>query len=422
MDTHRPDTPLAKNPQPRQRPRARLLTQLARLEAHLALPGDDETVRRRKVVAFFAGLAGANTALLVAVHYFAGGAPLLGWLYVMTVVVSGLTLSYLVIRPRAYNACVLVTATYVTIHPWVVGLASGGFRSGLLPMLWALVGPAGALLLLGVRPALANAALYVVLAVVSVALDPLVASNAPDLPQSIHLTASLLSALVPGMMVLFIALFLFQQVERARLQADTLLLNVLPGPVADRLRGGPVTIADSYAEVTVLFADIVDFTRRSATADARDVVNLLNAVFSDFDELADRYGLEKIKTIGDAYMVVGGLPQPRPDHTQAVVAFAVEMLATLKRHCAWDGTPIGVRIGIHTGPTVAGVIGRRKFIYDLWGDTVNTASRMESYGLENAIQVTAAVRDKLDGQYAFTPRGPIDVKGKGPMMTYILKP
>nr|MBP8948191.1 adenylate/guanylate cyclase domain-containing protein [Promineifilum sp.] len=112
----------------------------------------------------------------------------------------------------------------------------------------------------------------------------------------------------------------------------------------------------------------------------------------------------------------------RPDHTQAVVAFAVEMLAALKRHCAWDGTPIGVRIGIHTGPTVAGVIGRRKFIYDLWGDTVNTASRMESYGLEGTIQVTAAVREKLNGQYDFAPRGPIDVKGKGPMMTYILRP
>lgn len=399
-----------------------LLGFITRLERHLALPGDDETLRRRKVVAFFAGLAGVNTALLFAVLYFIGGAPLLGWLYVMTVVVSGLTLSYLLLRPRAYHACVLITATYVTIHPWAVGLASGGFRSGLLPMLWALVGPAGALLLIGVRPALLNAALYVVMAVVSVALDPLVAANAPDLPQAIHLTASLLSALVPGMMVLFIALFLFRQVERARLQADTLLLNVLPAPVADRLRAGPVTIADSYTDVTVLFADIVDFTRRSAAADARDVVNLLNAVFSDFDELADRHGLEKIKTIGDAYMVVGGLPQPRPDHTQAVVAFAVEMLTVLKRHSAWDGTAVGVRIGIHSGPTVAGVIGRRKFIYDLWGDTVNTASRMESYGLENVIQVTAAVRDKLNGAYAFEPRGPIDIKGKGPMMTYILRP
>jgi guanylate cyclase len=417
-----PDAHLTENNLPGGRWRTALAAQIARLEHRLALPGDDETLRRRKVVAFFAGLAGVNTALLFAVLYFVGGAPLLGWLYVMTVVVSGLTLSYLLWRPSAYYTCVFITATYVTIHPWAVGLASGGFRSGLLPMLWALVGPAGALLLIGVRPALLNAALYVVLAVVSVALDPLVVANAPDLPQAIHLTASLLSALVPGMMVLFIALFLFRQVERARLQADTLLLNVLPAPVADRLRAGPVTIADSYTDVTVLFADIVDFTRRSAAADARDVVNLLNAVFSDFDELADRHGLEKIKTIGDAYMVVGGLPQPRPDHTQAVVAFAVELLDVLKRHCAWDGTAVGVRIGVHTGPVVAGVIGRRKFIYDLWGDTVNTASRMESYGLENVIQVTAAVRDKLNGQYTFLPRGPIDIKGKGPMTTYILMP
>ena len=417
-----PDAHLTENNLPGRWLRTALAAQIARLECHLALPGDDETLRKRKLVAFFAGLAGVNTALLFAVLYFAGGAPLLGWLYVLTVVVCGFTLAYLLLRPRAYYACVFITATYVTIHPWAVGLASGGLGSGLLPMLWALVGPAGALLLLGVRPALVNAALYVVLGVVSVALDPLVAANAPDLPQSIRLTASLISALVPGMMVLFIALFLFRQVERARVQADTLLLNVLPALVADRLRAGPVTIADSYDDVTVLFADIVDFTRRSAAADARDVVNLLNAIFSDFDELADRYGLEKIKTIGDAYMVVGGLPQPRPDHTEAVVAFAVAMLDVLKRHHAWDGTAVGVRIGIHTGPTVAGVIGRRKFIYDLWGDTVNTASRMESYGLENVIQVTPAVRDRLNGAYTFEPRGPIDVKGKGPMMTYLLKP
>jgi len=393
-----------------------------RIERRLALPGDDETVRKRKVVAFFAGLAGVNTALLFAVLYFVGGAPLLGWLYVLTVVVTGATLSYLLLRPRAYYTCVLITAFYVTIHPWIVGLASGGFQSGLLPMLWALVGPGASLLLIGIRPALVNAAIYTVLAVVSVALDPLVAANAPDLPQWIRLFATLLSALVPGMMVLFISLFLFRQVERARLQADRLLLNVLPGPVADRLRAGPVTIADGYSEVTVLFADIVDFTRMSAAADAGEVVSLLNAVFSDFDELADRYGLEKIKTIGDAYMVVGGLPEPRPDHTEAVVAFAVEMLDVLERRHSWNGERICVRIGIHTGPTVAGVIGRRKFIYDLWGDTVNTASRMESYGLKNVIQVTAAVRDKLAERYTFEERGPFPVKGKGEMTTYLLRP
>ncbi len=399
-----------------------LVSHLARLEAHLALPGDDETLRRRKVVAFFAGLAGVTTALLFAVLYFAGGAPLVGWLYVMTVILTTITLSYLLLRPRAYYTCVLITTLYVTVHPWVVGLASGGFQSGLLPMLWALVGPAGGLLLIGIRPALINAALYVLMAVVSVALDPWAAANAPALPQGIRLTLSLLSALVPGMMVLFISLFLFHQVERARRQADDLLLNVLPQPIADQLKHNPATIADAHAEVTVLFADIVEFTRMSAAADPGDVVELLNAIFSDFDELADRHGLEKIKTIGDAYMVAGGLTQPHSDHTAAVVAFAVEMLEVIKRHCGPDGAAIGLRVGIHTGPIVAGVIGRRRFIYDLWGDTVNTASRMESFGLTNVIQVTPEVMARLDGRYAFEPRGPIEVKGKGLMTTYLLRP
>ena len=396
------------------------------VERRLALPGDDETLRRRKVVAFFAGLAGALTAALFAALYWAGGATLLAWLYILTFVVSGATLTFLLLRPRAYTWCVLITTVYVTIHPWIVGLLSGGFRSGLLPMLWALVGPSGCLLFIGVRPALAHAALYVVMALVSVVLDPWAIARAavhtPDLPQNLRLTLSAISALVPGMMVLFTSLFLFRQVERARQQADRLLLNVLPAPIADQLKHNPTTIADSHDEVTVLFADIVGFTRMSAHAAAYDVVTLLNAIFSDFDELADRYGLEKIKTIGDAYMVVGGLTQPRPDHVAVVVAFAIDMLAVIGRHCGPNGDPIGLRIGIHTGPIVAGVIGRRRLIYDLWGDTVNTASRMESYGLENRIQVTAAVVARLNGDYRFEPRGPIDIKGKGLMTTYILQP
>ena len=401
---------------------APLLRFVAALERRLALPGDDETLRRRRVVAFFAGLAGVNTAAIFATLYFIGGASLLGWLYVATVLICGAMLVYLLWRPSAYTTCVLLTTVYVTVHPWIVGLASGGFRSGLLPMLWALVGPAGCLLLVGVRPALYHAALYVALAIASVALDPWAAAHLPDLPQRLRLALSLISALVPGMMVLFISLFLFQQVERARGQADRLLLNILPQPIADQLKESPATIADSHDEVTVLFADIVGFTRMSAHAAPYDVVELLNAVFSDFDELADRHGLEKIKTIGDAYMVVGGLTRPRPDHTAAVVAFAVDILHAVRRHHGPHGESIGLRVGIHTGPIVAGVIGRRRFIYDLWGDTVNTASRMESHGLENVIQVTPAVRAKLNGQYQFVPRGPIDVKGKGPMTTYILTP
>jgi class 3 adenylate cyclase len=208
------------------------------------------------------------------------------------------------------------------------------------------------------------------------------------------------------------------ELERAR--SESLLLNILPASIAARLLEDPQTIADGYDDVTVLFADIVDFTTMSAAASPDDVVRKLNEIFSDFDVLVARHGLEKIKTIGDAYMVAGGLPERRPDHCQAVAAFALEMLRVLDRHTSWTGEPIQLRIGINRGPVVAGVIGRQKFIYDLWGDAVNVASRMESNGLSSQIQVTEAVKEYLDGQYSFEERGPIEVKGKGRMMTYLL--
>jgi len=172
----------------------------------------------------------------------------------------------------------------------------------------------------------------------------------------------------------------------------------------------------------MVFADLVGFTPLAHGMLPGELVRHLDELFSRFDALAERAGVEKIKTIGDAYMVVGGLTQPRPDHTAAVVAFAVDMLAVIGRHHGPNGEPIGLRIGINTGPIVAGVIGRRRLIYDLWGDTVNTASRMESFGLENRIQVTPAVVARLNGHYHFEPRGPIDIKGKGMMTTYLLRP
>ncbi|MBU0491596.1 MAG: adenylate/guanylate cyclase domain-containing protein [Chloroflexi bacterium] len=209
--------------------------------------------------------------------------------------------------------------------------------------------------------------------------------------------------------------------ELARERADELLLNILPAPIARRLKEDPGIIADSFVEVTVLFADIVDFTRLCSGANPVDVVSLLNSVFSDFDDLAERYGLEKIKTIGDAYMVAGGLPEPRVDHCAAVAAFAFDMLQAASRHTAWNNEPIRLRVGMNTGPVVAGVIGRHKFIYDLWGDAVNTASRMESNGLVNVVQVTQSVRDQLGDKYEFEARGPIYVKGKGEMVTYLMR-
>jgi PAS domain S-box-containing protein len=205
-----------------------------------------------------------------------------------------------------------------------------------------------------------------------------------------------------------------------REKSERLLLNVLPVPVAERLKQGETTIAESFTEVTVLFADLVDFTPMSARQSPTEVVKLLNLIFSRFDELAAAYNLEKIKTIGDAYMVVGGLPEPRKDHAEAVADFALEIQQEISRFRSADGKTCSIRVGINTGPVVAGVIGVRKFIYDLWGDTVNVASRMESQGVPGAIQVTPATYERLKEGYRFERRPPIQVKGVGEMTPYFL--
>lgn len=210
-----------------------------------------------------------------------------------------------------------------------------------------------------------------------------------------------------------------QLIENERRKSDILLANILPFPIAERLKRKE-QIADQYSDVTVLFADVVDFTARSAKLKPDELINFLNRTFSIFDHLAEKHDVEKIKTIGDNYMAVAGLPIPRPDHAQALAEMALEMLDEISQINEPAMGKIEFRIGLNTGPVVAGVIGQQKFAYDLWGDTVNTASRMESHGLPGHIQVTPAVVEVLKDQYIFEPRGPIPVKGKGMMTTYFL--
>lgn len=211
-----------------------------------------------------------------------------------------------------------------------------------------------------------------------------------------------------------------QQLKAEQEKSERLLLSILPQPIAEQLKQGHHTIADTFAEATVLFADIVEFTKFSAHRSAKDVVNLLNELFSAFDWLAQKHGVEKIKTIGDAYMAVGGLPTPRSDHAEVIAEMALDMLHQLNRFHQDTGEFLTMRIGINTGPVVAGVIGTNKFIYDLWGDTVNIASRMESSGLAGAIQVTADTYHQLRTRYLFEERGIILIKGRGEMQTYLL--
>jgi class 3 adenylate cyclase len=227
--------------------------------------------------------------------------------------------------------------------------------------------------------------------------------------------------------VLFAAVLLLGEAVRTRRalqreeeRSERLLLNVLPRSIAARLKQREDVIADGFPEVTVLFADLVDFTRRSQRSSPQQVVQVLDELFSAFDQLTKHRGLEKIKTIGDAYMVAGGLPEPRPDHAQAVADMALAIRDEVAGRTDPSGQPLQVRIGIDTGPVVAGVIGQDKFSYDLWGDTVNTASRMESLGVPGCIQVTARTYQRLRDGYRFQRRGLVAVKGKGEMVTYFL--
>ncbi|WP_249071198.1 adenylate/guanylate cyclase domain-containing protein [Argonema antarcticum] len=206
----------------------------------------------------------------------------------------------------------------------------------------------------------------------------------------------------------------------AQEKSESLLLNILPKAIADRLKQNTAAIAEHFEEATILFADIVGFTPLSAKMPPIELVNLLNEIFSNFDELAEKHGLEKIKTIGDAYMVVGGLPVPRDDHAEAIAEMALDMQTSINRFRAQKNELLQIRIGINTGQVVAGVIGIKKFIYDLWGDTVNVASRMESSGLPGNIQITSSTYELLQDKYWFEKRGTIKIKGKGEMTTYFL--
>jgi len=212
-----------------------------------------------------------------------------------------------------------------------------------------------------------------------------------------------------------------QQLELERQKSEDLLLNILPRSIAQRLKEDQSVIADYFHSTTVLFTDIVGFTMLSENLSPSELVQFLNKIFTSFDNLVEKYQLEKIKTVGDAYMVAGGFPEPRLDHVEAIADLALEMQDSMVRFHTEKNQSVSMRTGIHTGPAVAGVIGIKKFIYDVWGDTVNTASRMESHGIGGQIQVSHATYKVLKDKYILKKRGSIEIKGKGKLTTYWLQ-
>jgi class 3 adenylate cyclase len=208
--------------------------------------------------------------------------------------------------------------------------------------------------------------------------------------------------------------------EQEKARSETLLLNILPLSIVNRMRNGEMVIADSVAEATILFCDLVGFTTLSAELTAGRIIDFLSRIFSAFDSLAAEHGVEKIKTIGDAYMVAAGIPEAQSDHADRIAALAPRMLEAVSAIAEAAELKVQARIGIHTGPITAGVIGTHKFVYDVWGDTVNTASRMESHSLPGRIQISAATRAALVDRFNLERRGMIEIKGKGIMETYFL--
>jgi adenylate cyclase len=339
------------------------------------------------------------------------------WAYV-----TGSTIS-LVVFARTGNFAFLRTAQLllILIVPALGMVMLGGLHESSSVILWSLLAPLGAVAFGRPSRAWPWFAAFVTTLVLALVLSEVVRPDSADLPSAFTLTFDVLNIVVVSFVAMLLLVTFARGRDFAQERVEALLLNVLPEEIAERLQSDPNSIADHFDDASILFADVVDFTPLSSRLDAREVVGLLDRLFTSFDELVDRYHVEKIKTIGDCYMVAAGVPRRRPDHAQALAGLALEMRECAKS-CLTDGpeTDLRLRIGISSGPVVAGVIGRRRFLYDLWGDTVNMASRMESHGTPDAIQITRPTFELLQDDFVTEPIGLVDVKGKGEVETWRL--
>jgi len=400
------------------------VTHLAR--AGTLLSDDTDEVVRKGTLTLAACLITLLAFIWVGIYGYLGIwlSALIPLTYQLVVVIS-LAIFFQTKRFRVFRATQLAM---MLILPFVLQWSLGGFAAGSVVSLWAVIAPIGALMFIGLRQARPWFYGFAGLIVASGVLEFIHVLPRPAIPEGIRLMFFLMNLGAVALTVFILLLYFVGEREKMKAALDAehtrsenLLLNVLPGPVAERLKRSSGVIADGFESVTVLFADIVGFTPMSAALTPGEVVTLLNRVFTAFDQLVDTYGLEKIKTIGDAYMVAAGVPVPRDDHAAAIADLALEMKTELAKVREAVNAPLDIRIGIDSGPVVAGVIGKRKFIYDLWGDTVNTASRMESHGLAGEIHVTERAWSLLRQSHQLRDRGVIEVKGKGPMRTYFLE-
>ncbi|HET9346402.1 MAG TPA: adenylate/guanylate cyclase domain-containing protein [Candidatus Limnocylindrales bacterium] len=388
-------------------------------------PGDDDELRLRKALLVLVSVLILPISLAWGAIYLALGATagLIAWLYFL--VSAGAIAIFS--RTRDTEWLLRVELLAILLAPTISMAFVGGFVGSGAVGLWGILAPLGALVFNGARSGVRWFAAFVAVFLVSGLVGELAGFGQSSLPTWFESTMIALNVTVAGAIVfLLLMLFVRQredalaalQVEQDR--AENLLLNILPHSIADRLKADSATIADQFAAASILFADVVDFTPLSDQLQPAEVVGLLDHLFTHFDMLADHYQVEKIKTIGDSYMVAAGVPTPREDHARVMALMALDMREAMRSEDGVGHLGLELRIGINSGPVVAGVIGRKRFLYDLWGDAVNTASRMESQGTPGQIQVTQATYELLRDEFELEPRGRIPIKGKGDVETWYL--
>jgi adenylate cyclase len=378
-------------------------------------PDDDDDARLRKRVGVVAGYATIVAPLSLPLE---APTPLVGWGLALGLSLWSAGNLVVLARTRRFERYVIAL---ISIGPPFVLLGTvlaGGVTTSSASLVWAFLMPAYALLALGPRRATPWFIVFVATLLVAVAIDPLVRGLVAPPPYVVQLVSYAQSIGVPLTITFLLLRYIDIRRRAAEARSDELLTNAIPSSIAIRLKHGEDRIAESYPATTVVFADIVGFTPWAQRTNPARVVALLDDLFSRFDTVAAEHGIEKIKTVGDAYMAAAGAPQARSDHAEAAVAFGQAIIAQEADWRVANELALEIRVGVASGPVVGGVIGRRRILFDLWGDTVNTAARMESSGVPGRIHIAASTRELLDGD-GFEERQ-VDVKGLGMMRTYLL--
>ncbi|QID19877.1 adenylate/guanylate cyclase domain-containing protein [Nitrogeniibacter mangrovi] len=413
---------------------------MARLRNAGARPTDDDQTRQAKSLLVFAtGLMSIATGLWLLLYWLTGP-KLSSTLPFLFQILLAANLAYY-IQSGNFRWFRFSQLALILFFPFVAQWSMGNFISGSGVILWGLMAPIGAVFVMGLRESMPWFFAYVFFTALTGVFDYLLADAGAtlDAPSVVSLRTSViffaLNFIAISGLVYALLRFAFEQkrviqhrleqamtlLTEAQERSETLLLNILPEAVAARLKEHDQRVADDFYSVTVMFADIVGFTRMASALSAQEVFTMLNTVFCRFDDLVEQHGLEKIKTIGDAYMVAGGLDQRCADPCAAMADLALDMRDGLTELSDAVGLPLSLRIGISTGPVVAGVVGKKRFIYDLWGDTVNTASRLSTEGAPNAIQCDRRTHMHLERRYRFAERTSIRLKGKGEVIVYQLE-